>query len=89
MCVGWLSESSQGGNLEVPNTGSKKNVTATLPISWNRFLQGTATHNWPDVANQFVIDSVAINCTTANVTVSARANTTTSSTGIRYVVFGY
>lgn len=80
---------AQGGSVEIPNTGSKNNVTKTLPISWGHFLQGTAAHNWPDIANQFEIDSVAVNCTTTSVTLSARANTTTNTTGVRYVVFGY
>lgn len=81
---------SQGGGAEIPaNSGAKNNITVTLPISWAAFLQGTACHNYPIVPNTNIIDSVAISCTQTTVTLCVRSSTSSSSTGIRYVVFGY
>ena len=86
--IGQLSD-NQGGVAEIPNNGGKSSVTETLPISWNNFLQGTASHNWPDTTVQYEIDSVAVNCTATHFTVSARSALSSGATGVRYVVFGY
>ena len=77
--------------IDVPNNSSrvKDNASAALPITWNQFLQGVGTFNYPSTINSYEVDTVAIDCTTTTVTVSARCQFTVSTTGIRYVVFGY
>ena len=75
---------NQGGKVSV--SAGQTSATNNLPISWNKFLQGTVS--WDNPGSTSEVTSVAVNCTTTSVTVGCHSSVGSGYTGLRYVVFG-
>lgn len=81
-----LATFNQGGIIAVNATANVvSQQTEDLPVSWNRFLQGVTSYDNPSSVPQAL--SVAISCSTTQVTVGVNASTT-GKKYMRYIVFG-